>query len=73
MGLRHTGRDGADADFRHQLDGHRRIGIGVFQIEDELREVFDGIDVVVRRRRNQLHARRGITKPRDVLIDLVSR
>ena len=48
---------GADADFRHELDGHRRVRIGILQIENELRQIFDGIDVMVRRRRNQLHAR----------------
>ena len=55
------------------FDGHGRIGIGILQIEDQLREVFDRIDVVVRRRRDELHAWRGIAEPRDVLIDLVSR
>ena len=55
------------------LTRDRRIGIGVLQIEDQLRQVFDGVDVVVRRRRNELHARRRIAQPRDVLIDLVAR
>src|ERR1035438_4286636 len=32
----------------------------------------DGIDVVVRRRRNQAHTRDGVTHPRDGLIDLVA-
>ena len=73
MRLGHAGRDGADADFRHQLYRHRRIGIGILEVEDQLREVFDRIDVVVRRRRDELHAGRGITKLRDILIDLMAR
>ena len=37
---------------------HRDFGarVDLFQIVDQLREVFDGIDVVVRRRGNQRHA-----------------
>ena len=38
MGLRHPGRNRPDPHFRHELDGHRRIGIGIFQIENELRQ-----------------------------------
>ena len=52
--------DGANADFRHELDRDIRIRICILQVIDQLREVFDRIDVVVRRRRDELHARRGI-------------
>ncbi|MNE12389.1 hypothetical protein D3C80_1051870 [compost metagenome] len=56
--LGNTGRNRADADFRHQL--HRNIGfrVDVLQIVDQLRQIFDGIDVVVRRRRDEADARR---------------
>ena len=73
MGLRHAGRDGADADFRHQLDRDGRIGIGVLEVEDQLRQVFDRIDVMMRRRRDELHAGRRITELRDVLVHFVAR
>src|SRR5436190_9963044 len=33
----------------------------------------DRVDVVMRRRRDQLDARRGVAQPADVLVDLVSR
>jgi hypothetical protein len=36
------------------------VDVGVLQVVDELRQVFDRIDVVVRRRRNQFDARRRI-------------
>ena len=38
----------------------RALRIDVLQIEDELREIFDRVDVVVRRRRDQRHARRRV-------------
>ena len=50
IGFRHPGRNRADTHFRHELDGYRRIRTGIFQIKNELRQIFDGIDVVVRRR-----------------------
>ena len=50
LGLRNARRDRSDADLRHQLDADRRLRIGVLQIVDQLREILDGIDVVMRRR-----------------------
>jgi hypothetical protein len=38
----------------------RASGVGVLQVVDELREVLDRVDVVVRRRRDQPHARRRV-------------
>src|SRR5690349_20142283 len=64
--------DRADADFRHQLHGHVRLLVGVLQIADELRQVLDRIDVVVRRWRDQAHAGRRMTYRGDVLVDLVA-
>ena len=49
-GLRHAGRDGAHADLGDQLHVHARLGVGVLQIVDELLDVLDGVDVVVRGR-----------------------
>ncbi len=73
MGLGDARRHGTHADFGDELHGDPGVRIGVLQVEDQLREVFDRIDVVVRRRRDQLHARGGIAELRDVLIDLVPR
>ena len=50
LGLRHAGGHRAHADLGHQLhvDAGRRVG--VLQVVDELLEVLDRVDVVVRRR-----------------------
>ena len=50
MRFRHAGCDGADADFRNQFDGDARARIRVLQVIDQLREIFDRINIVVRRR-----------------------
>ena len=57
LGLGHACRDGADADLGHELDADRGLRIGVLQVVDQLRQILDRIDVVMRRRRNQAHAR----------------
>ena len=71
--LRHAGGDRADARFRDQLHVHARVRIGVLQIEDQLGEIFDRVDVVMRRRRDQADAGRRVTHLRDPRIDLVAR
>ena len=43
------------------------------QVVDELLEVLDRVDVVVRRRRDQLDAGRRVAQPADVGVDLVAR
>ena len=70
--LRHARGDGAHARQRAQLHGHARIGVGVFQVEDELRQVLDGVDVVMRRRRDQAHARRGAANLGDPRVHLLA-
>ena len=45
----------------------------VLQVVDGLRQVFDGVDVVMRRRRDQSLARRRVSYARDERRDLVSR
>ena len=56
--LRDAGGDGADADFGDELHADARVAVGIFQIVNQLRQIFDGINVMVRRRRNQTDARR---------------
>ena len=55
-----------------ELDGNARFGIGVLEIVDQLREIFDGVDVVVRRRRDQADARDGVAHPGDDFVDFVA-
>ena len=70
--LRHAGGDRADADFGDELHRHVAVGVDVLQVEDELRQVLDRIDVVVRRRRDQADARRRVAHLGDGLVDLVA-
>ena len=49
-------RDRADADFGDELDRHLRLRVDVLEIVDELLQVLDRIDVMVRRRRDQADA-----------------
>src|SRR5439155_14198379 len=56
FGLGHTRSHGADAHFRDELHRDGRGGIRVLQLVDQLRQVLDRVDIVVWRRRDQLHA-----------------
>ena len=58
MCLGHTSRHRAHAPLRDELHVDPRLGIRVLQVVDELRQILDRIDVVVRRRRDQSHIRR---------------
>jgi hypothetical protein len=72
-GLGHAGGDRADARMADQLHRDQRLRIHLAQVEDQLREVLDRIDVVVRRRRDQADAGLGVAQPRDQRIDLAAR
>ena len=50
VGFGDTRRDGADAGGGDQLHGDFGIGVDLLQIEDQLRQILDGVDVVMRRR-----------------------
>ena len=70
--LGHAGGDGADAGLADQLDRHACAGIGVLKIEDQLCQVLDGVNIVVRRRRDQADAGRGLTDLGNPGIDLLA-
>ena len=70
IGLGHTSRDRPDPNFSNQLHTDRGFGMHLVQIVDELSQIFNGIDVVVGRRRNQRHSSLAVTQPSDVLIHL---
>ena len=72
VSLGHASGDGANARFRNQLDRHQRLGIDLLEVKNQLRQVFNRVDVVVRRRRNQGHARHGITQTRNQAVDLAT-
>ena len=67
-----AGGDRADADLGDELDRDVARRVDVLQVEDELRQILDRIDVVVRRRRDQADARRRVAHLGDGLVDLVA-
>ena len=73
LGFSHTGGDCTDTNFRHQLDRDGSFWINVFQIMDQLRQIFDRINIVMRRRRNQADTRHRETQLGDVIGDFMSR
>ena len=68
-----TGRDGSDADLGDQLHVDAGLRVGVLQVVDQLSEILDRVDVVVRRRRDQPDARRGVPNLGHPRVHLVSR
>ncbi len=71
--LGHAGRHRADAALGDELHRDARLAVRVLQVEDQLRQVLDRIDVVVRRRRDQADAGRRVPRLRDPRVDLVAR
>ncbi len=70
--LGHARGDGADADLGDQFYVDACARIGIFQVVDELLDVFDGIDVVVGRRGDQPDARSGVPRAGDPRVHLVA-
>ena len=70
--LRDARGDRADADLGHELHADPRARVRAAQVVDQLLEVLDRVDVVVRRRRDQADARRRVADRADVLVDLVA-
>ena len=71
-GLGDAGGDRADARERDELDADLGRRVGAAQVVDQLREVLDRVDVVVRGRRDQADARRRVAQARDLDVDLVA-
>mmetsp|Transcript_28114 Transcript_28114/g.71895 ORF Transcript_28114/g.71895 Transcript_28114/m.71895 type:complete len:417 (+) Transcript_28114:883-2133(+) len=61
---------GADADLADELDGDLGLRVDLVEVVDELREILDRVDVVVRRRRDEHHALLARADRRDVRVDL---
>ena len=67
-----AGGDGADADLGDQLDVDPGLGVGVLEVVDQLGEVLDRVDVVVRRRADQADTGRRVPGRGDPRVDLVT-
>ena len=72
-GFHHAGGDGADTDGGAEFHADARVGIAVLQVVNELRDVLDGIDVVVRRRADETNARRGMANRSDHVVHFAAR
>ena len=72
MRLGDTRRNRADAVLADQLHVHAGLRVGVLEVVDQLRQVLDRVDVVVRRR-YQADTRRGVPHLGHPGIDLVAR
>ena len=65
------GGDRADTALRHELDVNARARIAVLEVENELRQVLDRVDVVMRRRRYEPDTWCRVADLRDPRVDLV--
>ncbi len=72
MGFRNPCRHRANAHFGYQLDRNTGPRIGVLQIVNKLRQIFDGIDIVMRRRRDQAHSGNGMADLGDEVVHFVA-
>ena len=66
-------RDRPDPGARDELDADRGLGVDLLEVVDELRQILDRIDIVMRRRRNQRNARRRMAEIGDQLRHLDAR
>ncbi len=64
-----AGGDDADSGAGNELDADASAGIDGAQVVDQLREVLDAVNVVMRRRRNERRAGSGVADARDVFAD----
>ena len=73
VGLGHPRSDRADTDLGDQLHVDAGGRVGVLQVVDQLRQVLDRVDVVVRRRADQADTRRRVPRLGHPRVDLVAR
>jgi hypothetical protein len=71
--LGHTGCNRAHAILGNQFDADGSAGVRVLQVMNQLREIFDRIDIVMRWRRNQADSGNREAQLRDVFGNLVPR
>ncbi len=72
FGLDHAGRNRAHAHLGDQLHRDTSLGVGAAEVVNQLLDVLDGVDIVVRRRRDQADVRGGVPGLRDPGIDLLT-
>ena len=55
--LGHACRDRSDPSFGHKLHADTRAAIDLLQIVNQLRQIFDGVNIMMRRGRDERHPR----------------
>ena len=55
MALHDAGGDHAHAVLGHQLDADAGPGVGGLEVVDQLRQILNGVDIVVGRRGDEAH------------------
>ena len=72
LGLGHARGNGSHTGLGYQFHADPGLAVGIFEVKDQLRQVLDGIDIVMRRRGDQSHTGRGMPYPADPLVHLVT-
>ena len=72
VGLGHSGSDGADSGFGDQLDTDPGPRIDLLEVVDQLGQIFNRVNVVVRGRTDQGDAGLGVAQLGDDAVDLVA-
>ena len=57
LALGHTGGHHTYTNLTDQLHADTCVRVGVLQVENQLRQIFDGVDIMVRWRRDETHPR----------------
>ncbi len=73
MGFGDAGRYGAYSNLGDQFNADARRWVGAFQVIDQLCQVFDRVNVMMRWGRNQSNARSRMPNPSDPGIDFMAR
>lgn len=72
LGLGYTSGNNTNTSLRDKLDRDSRARAGALEIVDELLQILNGVDIVVRRRRDETDAWSRVTSPCNALADLVT-
>ena len=67
LALGHTGGNRTNADFSDQLDADAGMRRDIFQVVYQLRQIFDRVNVVMWRGRNQAHTGHRVAQATDVI------
>ncbi len=71
--LDHAGGNGSHSGSRHQFHRHQCLWVNLFQVKDELGQIFDGVNIVVRWRRNKGYPRHRVAQTGDECVHLAAR